>query len=164
MCHIYTPILKLADMVRWGYQLFKPIGPITRGIIYAPESSKNQFKNARHHSTSSIIHWKPIGPVHQFLSSCFQRQLPVAFLHVYVVTNQEDAALLKALCKKHHEPIPDVIIYPLTKIMYDDLDKDSRVDPGAVEALSKENPTLANVLVDYFELHKFGKMNIYACT
>ena len=45
--------------------------------------------------------------------------------------------------------------------MYDDLEKDSRVDPGAVEALSMENPTLANVLMDYFELHKFGKMNIY---
>ena len=25
---------------------------------------------------------------------------------------------------------------------------------------SKENPTLANVLIDYFELHKFGKMKI----
>ena len=25
---------------------------------------------------------------------------------------------------------------------------------------SKENLTLANVLIDYFELHKFGKMNI----
>ena len=45
--------------------------------------------------------------------------------------------------------------------MYDDLENDSRVDPGAVEALSKENPTLANVLIDYFELHKFGKINIY---
>ena len=43
---------------------------------------------------------KPIGPVHQFLSSRFQSQLPVAFLHVYVVTNQKDAALLTALCKK----------------------------------------------------------------
>ena len=29
--------------------------------------------------------------------------------------------------------------------MYDDLEKNLRVDPGAVEALSKENPTLANV-------------------
>ena len=104
---------------------------------------------------------KPIGPVHQFLSSHFQRQLPVTFLHVYVVTNQEDAALLTALCKKHHESIPDVIVYPFAKIMYNDLEKDSRVDPGAVEALSKENPTLANVLIDYFELHKFGKINIY---
>ena len=86
---------------------------------------------------------KPIGPVHQCLSLRFQSQSPVAFLHVYVVTNQEDAALLKALCKKHHEPIPDVIVYPFAKIMYDDLEKDSRVDPGAVEALSKENPTMS---------------------
>ena len=39
---------------------------------------------------------KPIGPVHQFLSSRFQSQLLVAFLHVYVVTNQKDAALLTA--------------------------------------------------------------------
>ena len=104
---------------------------------------------------------KPIGPVHQFLSPRFQSQLPVAFLHVYVVTNQEDAALLTALCKEHHESIPDIIVYPFEEIMYDDLEKDSRVDPGAVEALSMENPTLANVLMDYFELHKFGKMNIY---
>jgi len=105
---------------------------------------------------------KPIGPVHQFLSSHFQHQLPVAFLNAYVVTNQEDATMLKALCKKNHEPIPDVIVYPFVKIMYDDLEKDSRVDPRAVEALSKENPTLANVLIDYFELHKFGKMKNYA--
>ena len=47
------------------------------------------------------------------------------------------------------------------QITYDDLEKYSRVDPGAIEALSKENPTLANVLIDYFELHKFGKMNMY---
>jgi len=105
---------------------------------------------------------KPIGPVYQFLSSHFQSQLPVAFLNAYVVTNEEDAALLKALCMKSHEPIPDVIVYPFAKVMYDDLKKDSRVDPGAVEALSKENPTLANVLIDYFELHKFGKMKNYA--
>ena len=103
---------------------------------------------------------KPIGPVHQFLSSRFKSQLPVAFLHVYVVTNQEDAALLTSLCKKHHESIPEIIVFPFVKTIYDDLEKDSRVDPGAVEALSKENPTLANLLIDYFELHKFGKMNI----
>lgn len=105
---------------------------------------------------------KPIGPVHQFLSSHFQCQLPLAFLNAYVVTNEEDAALLKTLCKKNHEPIPDIIVYPFAKTMYDDLEKDSRVDPGAVETLSKENPTLANVLIDYFELHKFGKMGNYA--
>ena len=86
---------------------------------------------------------KPIGPVHQFLSSRFQSQLPVPFLYVYVVTNQKDAALLIALCKKHHESVPNIIVNPFAKVMYDDLENDSRVDPGAVEALSKENPTLA---------------------
>ena len=61
---------------------------------------------------------KPIGSVHQFLSLHFQRQLPVAFLHAYVVTNQEDVALLTALCKKHHEPIADIIVYPFAKIIW----------------------------------------------
>ena len=70
---------------------------------------------------------KPIGPVHQFLSLRFQSQLPAAFLHAYGVTNQEDAALLTALCKKHHESIPDIIVYPFAKIMYNDLEKDSGV-------------------------------------
>ena len=92
---------------------------------------------------------KPIGPVDQFLSLRFQSQLPAAFLHAYVVANQENAALLTALCKKHHESIPDIIVYPFAKIMYNDLEKDSGVDPGAVEALSKENPTLVVCIYSY---------------
>ena len=42
--------------------------------------------------------------------------------------------------------------------MYGNLEKDSRIDPAAIEALDKENPTLANVLVDYFALHKYDEM------
>ena len=101
---------------------------------------------------------KPIGPVQQFLSERFQNQLPMAFLHVYIVTNAKDAALLQTLCKNNKEPIPEVIVYPFVKKMYGNLEKDSRIDPAAIEALDKENPTLANVLVDYFALHKYGEM------
>ena len=43
--------------------------------------------------------------------------------------------LVEGTVQKHHESIPDIIVYPFAKIMYNDLEKHSRVDPGDVEAL-----------------------------
>jgi len=42
------------------------------------------------------------------------------------VTNQEDVALLKTLCKENQDPVPHIIVYPYAKTIYNDLEKDPR--------------------------------------
>ena len=101
-------------LIRIIFQIHRRNHP---GIHLCTRKQSKLVQNAKqqHHPSFSA---KSIGPVKQFLSSHFQTKLPVAFLHVYIVTNQEDATLLQTLCKENQEPVPDVIVYPFVKSMY----------------------------------------------
>ena len=93
-----------------------------------------------------------------FSLSNFKTNSTRSFLYVYIITNHEDAASLTKLCNENQEPIPHIIVYPFATNVYDDLEKDAKSNLGAIEALQRENPTIANVLIDYFDLHKYCKL------
>ena len=99
----------------------------------------------------------PLGPVYKHLSVKFHNMVPIAFLHVYIVTSQQDAALLAKLCLKDQQPVPDRIVYNFAGKMYEAVTEATKhVNFETVNALKDENPTIANVLIDYFELQKQG--------
>ena len=97
---------------------------------------------------------KPIGPIHACINDRqIKASLPSSFLNTYIVDNNADCDSLKKLCEQHNEPVPDRIVYPFSQKLYDDLEKDPKADIGMIESLKQENPTIANVLVDYLNLH-----------
>jgi len=69
------------------------------------------------------------------------------FLHTYVLDNYEDQIILKDLCCAHNEPIPITIVHKFTLKMYE-FEKN-----GIAELLSRQEPTMANVLIDYLHVH-----------
>ncbi|XP_065909687.1 uncharacterized protein [Dysidea avara] len=97
--------------------------------------------------------FKPCGPAHEYISNSLKTNLPAAFLHSYVVDNYEDQKCLKDLCYAHKEPVPITIVQKFTNKMYD-LKDDVETNKQTADLLNQEEPTMANVLIDYFHLHK----------
>ena len=100
--------------------------------------------------------FKPCGPAHEYISNSLKTNLPAAFLHSYVVDNYEDQKCLKDLCYAHKEPVPITIVQKFTNKMYD-LKDDVETNKQTADLLNQEEPTMANVLIDYFHLHKSCK-------
>jgi len=108
-----------------------------------------------HHSMFKV---KPYGPLHKCISEPLKSTLPPAFLHTYVVDNYYDQRQLKDLCLDKGEPVPVVLVTEYATEMYDlESDSEASVNPDMVNLLKKEDPTIANLLIDYFELHKPSK-------
>ena len=97
---------------------------------------------------------KPLGPMHKCINKELQNYLPPSFLHYYILTNTQDASELSKLFILHKEHPPNVIVYPFTSEMYQDVLKDPDSGYPTISLLQKENPMIANVLIDYFEMHK----------
>ena len=100
---------------------------------------------------------KPLGPIYACVKDEHIRDhLPSDFLDTYIVNCPTDSELLKTLCQQHNEPVPDRIVYSFLEKHYDDLEKVPKADKGMIAALKEENPTVANVLVDYLNIHIIG--------
>ena len=97
---------------------------------------------------------KPLGPMHKCINKEFQNYVPPSFLHYYILTNHQDASELDKLFNLHKEHPPNVIVYPYTSEMYQDVLEGPHSGYATISLLQKENPIIANVLIDYFEMHK----------
>lgn len=106
---------------------------------------------------------KPIGPLYKHLSENFTLMLPSAFLHCYIVANYEDSEMMAQLCREYKEKAPERIIRDYHTTIYEDVLNDLSADSGVVDLLKKENPIVANVLIDYFEIHKQSKFILCMC-
>ena len=108
-------------------------------------------------SHSTQFSAKPIGPIHSCISDKrIKASLPSSFLNAYIVDNCADYDSLKKSCEQHNELVPDHIVYPFSQKLYDDLEKDPKANIGMIESLKHEDPIIANVLVDHFNLHVMG--------
>ena len=83
--------------------------------------------------------------------------LPDAFLHSYVIHNHHDKAKFDDLFRQKKEPLPLVIVLQKFDEMYDDVITDPESVRGTIKALQSLDPTLANLLIDYFEAHTWSK-------
>ena len=104
---------------------------------------------------------KPLGPMHKCINKELQNHLPPSFLHYYILTNTQDASELAKLFNLHKEHPPNVIVYPYTSEMYQDVLECPDSGYAAISLLQKEIPVIANVLIDYFEMHKQSIATIY---
>ena len=100
---------------------------------------------------------KPMGPIYACIKDQhIKDRLPSDFRNSYIVDNNTDSELLKKLCEKHNETVPNRITYSFLEKRYNDLDKDPKADKGIIMTLNEENPTVANVMVDYLDIHIMG--------
>ena len=89
-----------------------------------------------------------------------ENNLPTTFLHTWVVDNNHDASRLQSFCIENRYQVPLMIIYNFVTEMYstDELMRESqKANKDVIERLHKINPTIANVLIDYFNVHENSK-------
>lgn len=113
--------------------------------IFISEDVKKQI------ASSSSFSATPIGPVKEHVvAKEFHNLMPPAFASSYIVNTCEDAAHLRRLLDEFYQPQPSILVYPHSTQRYNDLPIPNK---AIVEALSKENPVIANLLVDHFNRH-----------
>ena len=108
-------------------------------------------------TNGSIFEKKPIGPLYQYLPESLQCLLPDAFLHSYVIHNCYDKAKFDDLFKQNNEHPASVIVMENSEKMYEDVITDPESVESTVKSLLLMDPTLANLLIDYFEVHTWSK-------
>ena len=112
------------------------------------EKMQNLIKNKQ------IFSATPIGPIANHVSSqSFSQVMSASFASSYVANNCQDADLLRELFMANNESQPDIIVYPHQTEMYRDVAKDKTANDSTIKALKLENPTIANLLIDYFDAH-----------
>ena len=89
--------------------------------------------------------------------------LPSAFLHCYIIANYEDSEMMAQLCQEYNEKVPERIIRGYHTTIYEDVLNDLSADSDVLDLLKKENLIVANVLIDYFEIHKKSKFILCVC-
>ena len=119
-------------------------------------------EDIQEHIKQFFSNTKVVGP----LSTCLPKDIieennfPTAFLHTWVVDNHHDALRLQSFCAENGYQVPLMITYNFVTEMYstDDLIRESqKANHDAIERLQKINPTIANVLIDYFSVHESSK-------
>lgn len=115
-------------------------------------------KNIQEHIKNSMSQSKPLGPLINCIPSDLVKEhnLPLAFLHAWIVDNCYDAAKLKEICLQRAQAVPIVITHKYVTKMYnhDELKNDPKADEQQIAKLSQIDPTVANVLIDYFRTHQ----------
>ena len=63
---------------------------------------------------------------------------------------------LKDIFLKRNQPVPSIIMHKFVTKMYsqDELQEDPKADEDSISKLSRTDPTVSNVLIDYFNAHK----------
>ena len=108
-------------------------------------------------TNGSIFEKMPIGPLYQCLPESLHCHLPDAFLHSYVIHNYYDKAKFDDLFKQNNEDLPSIIVMENSEKMYEDVITDPESVESTVKSLLLMDPTLANLLIDYFEVHTWSK-------
>ena len=103
----------------------------------------------------------PIGPLYKCLPQSLHHLLPDAFFHSYVIHSHYDKAKFDDLFKQNKEHPPSVIVLQKFDNIYEDVITDPESVEGTIKALQLLDPTLANLLIDYFKAHTWSK---YACS
>ena len=85
-----------------------------------------------------------------------QNNLSTAFLHTWVVDNSHDTRKLQDFCLENGYQVPSIIAYKLVNKMYstNELMKDPKAHQDLIENLNRIDPTVANILIDYFNAHE----------
>lgn len=92
----------------------------------------------------------PLGPIGDYIVSDKLRSLiPQSFATSYVVHSGEDVHIMRELASAHGEPHPAVMVYPQCETM-NTVDKNLTVFDMSMASLQCENPTIANVVIDWF--------------
>ena len=116
--------------------------------VHVSERMQHLIKNKQNFSAT------PLGPIaDHIISGFFHQIISPSFLSSYVANCEQDAALLRELFAANKEPQPDIIVYPHQTEMYEDVTKDKKANDNVIAALKLENPTIANLLIDYFDAH-----------
>ena len=111
-------------------------------------------------SNSSRFGSVPIGPLYKYLPQSLHHLLPGAFHHSYVIHDQSDKAKFDDLFTHNKEHPASVIVVEKSEKLYEDVITDPESVETTVKNLCSLDPTLANLLIDYFEAHTWSK---YAC-
>ena len=107
----------------------------------------------------------PIGPIgDHIISGFFHQIISPSFASSYVANCNQDALLLRELFTVNKEPQPNIIVYPHQTEMYKDVKKDKKANDKTIEALKLENPTIANLLIDHFNVHTECKYTCMHCS
>ena len=123
--------------------------------IFISEDVKKQI------ASSSSFSATPIGAVKEHVvAEEFHNLMPLDFASSYIVNTCEDAAHLRKLLDEFNQPQPSILVYSYSTQRYNDLPMPNK---AIVKALSKENPVIANLLVDHFG-HHFSYMHGMKCT
>ena len=112
---------------------------------------------------STIFDQPPMGPLHTLIPEQLTSYLPSSFLHSYVVTTYKDKLNLDNLFHQHKEPIPLIIVISAespddTNKIYEDVVNDPETVQATLNVLRTMNPIIANLLIDYFEVEKWGML------
>ena len=131
------------------------------GESFYYEKPVKTSKKIQEHIKNSMSQAKPLGP----LITCIpddmvkEHNLPPSFLHAWIVDNCYDAAELTEICLQKTHPVPVIITHKFVTKMYDhdELKNDPKADEQQIAKLSQIDPTVANVLIDYFNAHQRSK-------
>ena len=117
--------------------------------VYVAEELQQTIKD--HPGFSST----PIGPIGDYIiSDQLRKTIPQSFAASYVVNCVEDSTILHQLVSAHGGLMPTIIIYPHQPKMYATVDENVTVNTVTIATLKCENPTIANLLIDYFGISK----------
>ena len=112
--------------------------------VYVTQDMKEIIENDASFSAT------PIGPIHEHVASEFLLHLILpSFANSYIVNSCDDAAHVRKLLTDHKLPHPNIVVYPYQSQRYN-YDILGNWNPSVLEALNKEKPIIANLLVDHF--------------
>ena len=93
----------------------------------------------------------PIGPIGDcIVSEELHRLIPQSLASCYLVHSGEDVSILREVVAAHGETQPVVTVYPRCTAIQADDEKLTIVNCVPLASLQSENPTIANLLIDYF--------------
>lgn len=114
-------------------------------VVYVPEEAQQMIKD--HPGFSA----PPIGPIADcIVSDQLLNTVPQSFAASYIVNCLEDARIMRELISARGDPQPIIIVYPHQLEMYTTVDENITVDTVSIASLKCENPTIANLVIDYF--------------
>ena len=79
------------------------------------------------------------------------------FIAMSFTTTYYDKAKFDNLFKQNNEDLPSIIVMENSEKMYEDVITDPESVESTVKSLLLMDPTLANLLIDYFEVHTWSK-------
>lgn len=93
----------------------------------------------------------PMGPIGDYIvSEELHHMIPQSFATSYLVHSGEDVSILCEVVAAHGEPHPAVIVYPRCEAIKAEDENLTIGDRVSLASLQLENPTIANLVIDWF--------------